>query len=44
MKQIFVTEEEARLIIAMLKNSWAPLDMQKAVYNLINRIERELEN
>jgi hypothetical protein len=43
MKQIVLSEEEARAIIKTLKSNWIPLDDQKLIYNLINRIERELE-
>jgi hypothetical protein len=38
-----ISREEAIALISLLRNSWAPLDMQKTIYNLVNRIERELE-
>lgn len=44
MKQIILTEEEARAVIFLLRTSWAPQEMQKIVFNLVNRIERELES
>ena len=45
MKQIIIlSEEEARAVIFLLKNSWAPQEMQKLVYDLISRIEKELES
>lgn len=44
MKQVTLTEEEARAIVKALKANWIPLDDQRVIYNLINRIERELEN
>lgn len=44
MKQITLSEEEAKAIVKALRSSWIPLDDQKIIYNLINRIERELEN
>lgn len=44
MKQIVLSEEEAMAIIRALKSNWIPQPDQKLVYNLINRIERELEN
>ena len=44
MKQVILTEEEAKAIVKTLKTNWIPLDDQKIIYNLINRIERELES
>lgn len=44
MKQITLTEEEALAIVRALKSNWIPQDDQKIIYNLIHRIERELEN
>jgi len=43
MKEIILSEEEARAIVKTLKSNWIPLDDQKTIYNLISRIERELE-
>lgn len=42
--EIKLTEEEARAIVAILKSNWIPQDLQTIVFNLINRIERELDN
>ena len=44
MKQIVLNEEEARALVTVLKSTWIQPDLQKAIYNLINRVERELEN
>lgn len=44
MKQIILTEEEAKAMVKALRSSWIPLDDQKVIYNLISRIERELES
>lgn len=42
MKQIIISEEEARTIVMLLKNNWIPLDIQRFTYDLITRLEREL--
>ena len=42
MKQITITEEEAKVIVIMLRSTWAPIDIQKVVYELIERLEKEL--
>lgn len=44
MKQIILSEEEARAVVLVLRSTWITPDMQKLIYNLINRIETELEN
>jgi len=44
MRQITLSEEEARAIVSVLRSNWIPLELQKLVFNLISRIERELEN
>lgn len=43
MKQITVTEEEAKAIYEELRKSWITPDNQKIVFHLLERIERELE-
>jgi hypothetical protein len=43
MKQIILSEEEAREIVKLLITSWVPQDSQKIVYELVRRIEKELE-
>lgn len=44
MKQIVLTEEEAKAIVRVLRTNWIPLDDQRIIYDLISRIERELES
>lgn len=43
MKQIILSEEEAKIIINLLKNNWVPYNVQRTVFELINRIEKELQ-
>ena len=42
MKQIIITEEEAKLIVSTLMHSWVPIDDQKTLSDLIMRLEKEL--
>lgn len=44
MRQILITEEEARAIIIALRSNWVPIDDQKIIYNLIKKLEKELES
>lgn len=44
MRQIILSEDEAKAIVLILKSNWIPLELQRAVYDLISRIEKELEN
>jgi len=43
MKQIIITEEEAKAIVKVLISNWIPINDQRIIYDLINRIEKELE-
>lgn len=38
-----ITAEEALAIYKALRSNWIPPDDQKVVYNLIERIKKELE-
>jgi len=40
--KIIISKEEAKGIAKALKSNWIPLDDQKLIYQLIDRIEREL--
>lgn len=44
MKQIIITREEALIIVAVLKASIPPENLRFTVYELITKIEKELEN
>jgi len=37
-----LSEEEARALILVLKSNWSPLELQKTIYQLIDRLEKEL--
>lgn len=39
---ITLSKEEAIAILKALRNNWIPLDDQHIIFNLIERIEREL--
>ena len=41
-KLYMLSEEEARAVVLLLRSSYAPQDLQKIVYNLISRLEKEL--
>jgi len=43
MKQVILTEEEARTLVRILRYNWVPFDDQKTVYEMVRRIEKELE-
>lgn len=42
MKEIILSEEEARAIHTVLKRNWVQNDLQKIVYGILTRIEKEL--
>ena len=42
MNEVVLTEDEVRLLISVVKSASPPLDVQIKIYNLINRIEKEL--
>lgn len=44
MKQVILDEAEVRIIVAILKSNWIPINLQKAVFDIITKIEKELEN
>lgn len=41
--EITLTRDEAIAILVVLKTNWIPLDQQKIVFDLITKIEKELE-
>jgi hypothetical protein len=41
---ITLTRDEAIAILVVLKQNWIPLDQQKIVFDLIVKIEKELED
>lgn len=43
MKQIVLTEKEARTVLQVLKTNWVSIDIQPIILEIVKRIERELE-
>lgn len=41
--EIKLTREEAIAILAVLKHNWIPLELQKAIFELVEKLERELQ-
>lgn len=44
MKQITISEEEARVILEELRKSWITLENQHIVFKLLTRLENELSS
>ena len=44
MKEIILSKEEVEIIVILLRSTWVQPQYQKIVYDLISRIERELED
>lgn len=42
MNEIILTREEATIILRTLKSNWIPIAYQKQIFELIERLEREL--
>jgi hypothetical protein len=38
-----LSQEEALALHAVLKSNWIPIELQRVIYDLIRRIEKELE-
>lgn len=41
--EITLTREEAIAVLAVLKHNWIPLELQKAIFELVEKLERELQ-
>lgn len=44
MKQLILSEEEMRVLALILRSNWVPIEYQQVIYNLIRKIDKELEN
>lgn len=44
MKEIVLTKEEAKVIVLLLRREWPPVELQKLVFELVTRLEKELES